>query len=225
MDRFLLVLRRLLTALFALVPLGANATIISVDYAGTIDGITGSGLGYSVGDPISGTLYIDSTLAEVISSSPDYGADHTLYESADPHFVVGGQVGTGYEFPINRDAVVVENRTGPGGFDVYRVISGSESGYFFSYVQGLRIEDDVLDFIAGTSLFQTFALTPSDFINSPNYVYRGGLSDFSRPVLNSVGFALSSVDVRAVSIPEPGTLTLLGAGLFGIFAMRRRRAS
>src|SRR5262245_9467102 len=94
----------------AFAPLAANAAVIRIDYSGTVTFIQGDGLGYSVNDTIAGSILIDTDLASPPDTSASSSAsDVGIYRgpSADPGFVVGGQLGPGDAFADTLDTVLV----------------------------------------------------------------------------------------------------------------------
>jgi hypothetical protein len=54
---------KLMLAFIFLMPMFANAAVINIEYTGHVDWLTGSGLGHSLGDSISGIAQIDLSKA------------------------------------------------------------------------------------------------------------------------------------------------------------------
>ena len=225
---------RLGLVLIVATPLAANAIIVKVNYTGTVDIIGGgSVLGYAVGDSISGTMFIDTDLLGSSTSSSTSNVNLTNYESSNPLFVVGGQLGIGDQLANGLDLAQVANSTASGGVDQYFVANGShepQADLEHYIYQGVVVFDYVLDFVNGTGLDQSFSLVSTDL--NPGGLMRGFIYDrFTDPITqfddpNKYAlFSLSSISVAPKSVPEPGTLSLLGAGLVGLFFLRRRRAA
>lgn len=73
----------------------------------------------------------------------------------------------------------------------------------------------------GTYNFEDLAPTFAPFLLTPGFTFDiSSLSDNPNVLPDSLGFSFDSFTVRTV--PEPGTLALLGAGLAGLGLMRRK---
>ncbi len=77
--------------------------------------------------------------------------------------------------------------------------------------------DGILDGRWGLDDFQTFIVSPQ-FTNLISVEFLGFALDG-----RNGGIALDNIVVTPTSVPEPGTLLLLGAGLLGVCGARRRR--
>ena len=148
-------MRRILTGLAALVlPLSANAVLISVEFEGVVTSTLGTGLGFTVGDPISGTLYINDALAPT-DSIPDANAGgYNNFGTNNSGFVTGFNS----ESPRSFDLVFVSDEA---GFDQF-VVNDNE----FTQIDPTSARQNLLnvravvpvDFLTGGELVQDFEL-------------------------------------------------------------------
>ncbi len=115
-------------------------------------------------------------------------------------------------------------------------ISGPSSNYFGLY-WGSMDSYNTLTFLDGSTVVATItggdvaaggnANGNQSLLGTNNYVNLFDLPNYDKVVLSSTNpnFEVDNVAFGAVStVPEPGTLALLGAGLIGLGFIRRRRA-
>jgi hypothetical protein len=154
------------------------------------------------------------------------GSNVSGYRSTDQQFVVGGYFGVGNTEPDNLDLVGVSDKTANGIADQFVVWNGSysvvDNVFTYAYEQ-VVVSDYVLDFITGTDLAQSFSLTAGDLVSGwmvgeIQSVQYDKSADYYLHY-DVVDYSLSSISVHP--IPEPGTLSLLSAGLVLLGLMRR----
>jgi hypothetical protein len=205
-----------------------QAAILEVSYEGTVVSSTLDGVGYSIGDSISGSLFIDTDLAPSDrSSSPIYGSYY--YSDYGSDFVTG-YTPAGWQ---SQDQVHIENGSSLGrdrflamDFAVNEYNNGAgNSGSSWTYFS-IDAWDYDLDFINGDVLEQAFDLSANDAVDG-FYAHIGLESsvyeDFQE-VSYAYGFAqinLSRLTVGNVSVPEPSALILFSAGLAGLGFTRK----
>lgn len=151
------------------------------------------------------------------------------YASCSGHGLVTGSVSGQYASPFgiaDRYLTVGNGSTSlslGGSYDYFGLYWGSIDTYnFLSFYLG----NELVDTFSGSDLpplvadGNQAAWTSNRYLNF--YFSDGAL--FDRVVLRSDGYAFESDNhaFGAVSVPEPGTLALLAAGLLGIGASRRR---
>jgi hypothetical protein len=177
----------------------------------------------------------DAIFSHITYGEYEFDSDHFHTFGATPYYdnvVWNGTTFLGYE--SGRGHPLVMTRTDGGAFS----LEALDVGEFFNYENGDRPNAQLLD-ITGTLAsggtvsyqltldyifdgrygqpdFQTFQL-PGLFTNVTSIVFTG---------LRFNGWDGGvSIDNLVVSVPEPGTLALLGAGLLMVGAARRRKAN
>jgi hypothetical protein len=181
------------------------------------------------GIPSSQTIYSHVTYGEYEFASSHFHAygDHPYFDGC----AWNGGTHLGYE--SGRGAPITMTRTDGGSFS----LEGLDASEFYSFhvadrpnaqllditgtlagggtVTQLVNLDGIFDGVEGQADFQTFQIS-SLFTNVTSVVFTGLRLDG-----NSGGVTLDNI---RVSVPEPGTLALLGAGLLLVGAVRRRKA-
>ncbi|PUA29981.1 MAG: hypothetical protein B0W54_05460 [Cellvibrio sp. 79] len=210
-------------------PLVAQAAIIEIDYSGRINYTQGSGLGYNLGDTVSGKLRVDlSKSIGNVSATPEKFSYHTPLA----HDMV-----TGY-LPANAGQPM----------DFVDVYNNSYSTYDGRLVDYLSVFDGTRETLANgedslTSQLQlSFNFNGIDWIKSYNITNVniatqdaftlgssfGAIANYLRQkneygqfeYTNDVAyFSFDSVNISQVS--EPGSIVLLLLGALGLAARRK----
>lgn len=201
-------MRTLLLAGLIVLPLSAHAIIINVEYSGTISSTFGHEVPYAVGDPISGTLQIDTDLAPADGNALPTTGSYVNGFGGDSGFVTGyAPAGT-----FSEDFVIVSD----GVTDAYRVRDAGAEELLLN-----AIGSHGLEFITGDGISQSFVLTSAD---APDLF--GGHVRLSPSSLGArlASFDLTRLAVSPIKVPEPSVLLLFvsGLGAIGISLARRR---
>jgi hypothetical protein len=217
-------------------PLSANAIVMTVEYSGhvsLVDEEAGDPFSYSVGDLVSGAFYYDTDLV-----SADVNIDPDIGDYRGPNDFVTGSGSTSHD--NSYDLVYVADNSfgadalniGEGGQSDVAVLGGIQRTTTFNSVLARA---SLVDFIAGGGILtEPLMLTSASGLDQffgqyyieSLFIPSGGGS----ATLTQYGFVNFDLDRLAVydastrAVPEPATLSLLGAGLISFAALRRRRA-
>jgi hypothetical protein len=223
--------RAAVLALVALLSGPAQATLLRVDYEGIVTAVNGTGLGYSIGAPITGQFLIDASAVERTENCFFDPGVVTACDYFGSGLVLGGPAGS-----TSLDAVFVTDRLHPAcpgceneseGYFVLDAWTQEDGQFRTSASHSLRVFDAELDFISGNGIGQDFSLLRSGLSFYGNMF---GFRSESRLLLetqdptydNSLRYNATSVRVAAV--PLPPTALLLATALAGL-AGRRITAS
>jgi hypothetical protein len=209
--------------------LQAKAVIVQIDYMGTVDAVSGTGFGYSIGDAFAGTTLVDTSRVTHVSasSSPDF--ELADYLSTDANFVTGPIFGVNDALDVSSD--IVQIRDGLPNTDIYAVqnygLSTPLDGSITIRSERLQVIGLLVDFVSGVNIDQTFSLTSADLLSQGDDMSIFAQEFFANDsvrVLNELSVSLSSIRVgpQVAAVPEPSTLSLFGLGLVVIGVARRR---
>jgi hypothetical protein len=226
-----------------------NASIIEVSYTGMVYEINNNGIenvggtGYTVGDSITGSLFIDTDLA-----SADHYPEISPFASYDNNGIEHGGFVTGHvaNGTNSYDGVRIEDDFDEN-FDVFFVKDNEYNRYNddgagnYSFTEEHLVIDaysEGLDFIHGVGLeqlelgFDLLASMDDGGIGYGEIWERIGVVENGEASnhLSQTYFSLNSLSVRAIdneaAIPEPSTLFLMTTGIvvLGIASWKKKQA-
>ena len=208
-------------------PLTSYSSLYTIEYAGQINDLYGTGLGFHIGENISGTLLLNTDLA--VDTQRD-NANQAFFKSS-----VGNDFVTGY-WPYgmgrNADVVLVEN-----GYDA----ANSPSGYDAFGVGDFIINDQTND----AYFFELYAIIPNEWLPDKNikefdFTSANSLSgrlwgsvSYQHTFYNPDGtgwstndqalFSLDKFKLQAVNVAEPSSVILLTLGIIALLIRRKLR--
>ena len=149
------------------------------------------------------------------SNVPNTGSNTLIMDGGNPaSFVLSESSGAAFDLD---SLLALESRNTTTGFFQYSSTAIDVLGTFAG--GGTVFTTIVLDLFAQeNNLLDAQAVTFSGWsgLSSVQFTGVGGVN-------SGYGFGLDDITVNATSVPEPGTLALLGIGLFGIGLSRRRK--
>jgi hypothetical protein len=212
-------MQRILNGLAVLVlPLNANAVLIGVDFEGVVTSIFGPGLGFTVGDPISGALYINDALAPPDTSPETNVGSYNNFGVGNSGFVTGFSSGALRSF----DLAFVSDGAGLDQF----VVNDNE----FTPIDATFAQQNLLniravveaDFLTGGGLVQNFQLLNVAGITGLMLTRIEVTASGAFMAPNGAAFAVHRLNVSPVAVPEPETALLLATGLLSLAFVRGR---
>lgn len=224
-----------------LFPSIASAAVININYTGYVSGTEGNGLGYSVGDAVSGHVQID--LTKVLGINAPSANVASYYAADDQHDLISGYhssaIGKSADFVDVNDAAYEYN----GAFEDFLKVSDSDSEFIldaaFNYTSNfysfyLEVLLPGVDWLSGTSL-QNLNLNLSDTTalaasraQMYNVFARGNGTTYD--VHADVAFiAFNTLQITSapgqnpVNVPESNALVLFMLAFAGLFTRRLRK--
>ena len=224
---------KLILALILLVPISAHAAVINIEYTGHVDWLTGTGLGHSFGDSVSGSVQIDLNKVGFAS----FDRVKTRYDSLGNHdLVVSGYTNPAEGYSV--DFINVFNNTHPvnGLFeDRVEIMDGTNS---FDDATGTGFFNSLQLYFSfqGTDWLTSDSIAGLN-IDSSEPVFLGpsfGVKVFSRSILNdttgeyeyftdTASFMFDFVKITSTSVPESSSVILMLLGVLGLCIRARKQ--
>ncbi len=206
----------------------SRAAIVRLDFSGTVTEPDADVPAFGMGDPVSGTLFIDTTTPNVRPWDPTYA----FYK----HAVVGGHISlSGYDATVpvtvpDRAITGVHVTNNDQGYgDTYGVTTGVLSPDFGGFQQAFfRILSepiypsppiDVWDTVSIPTSTAEIAVFPGVVWWLDEFYSTSSGLQYTAWVRGEV----SNITLRAVPLPSAGTLLLGAVGLLRSRSSRRRR--
>ena len=226
----------LLAIAFLSLPLSVNAAIIDIEYSGYVSGTEGNGLGFNPGDTVNGTLRIDTSY-----SSGDVWSetDKARYEAGpDQYDLVSGYHTSNTGSSVDFVEIYNDSRDNfMGGFEDFLSISDSNSAFFFTsdntytsdfFSIQLQFAFQGIDWITSESLDNVNILVNDLVTMGPSWgvmTNSYGSGDFSgnySAYSDTAFLNFTSVNIKSINVPAPGSLMLLLIGVAGLLLCRRK---
>jgi hypothetical protein len=212
-------------------PISAVAAVINIEYSGYVTWLEGSGVGYQLGDSVSGSVQIDTSKSWG-DLSPD--ADKARYDAiGDPTLVDSISANPVDGYPIDFIEIYNDSHLSYSGIfeDYIAVVDGglssdSTGASFFKSLQLYFIFQGV-DWLTSDSIDHLNIKSTDPVFIGPSF----GVVVFSKSIQNAsgefeyftdvAGFAFDSINIKPANVNESGSLMLLLIGAFGLMLRRK----
>lgn len=197
-----------------------RAADVTGSFAGTItSGTDGTGVfgtsGTLDGAAISGSFVYDTSLFDTAVA----GTTNTANGTAPGALTVTLTIGSGSHVFTDQTSAALYFDTAASEFTMQNANSQSGSGSTVNETFSLDVLDPIMPFFGSTDLDQSFSsILPYSSLGT------FAITNTSPELTASGTFTLTALTLTGTAVPEPASVTLLPAGLFGVAVGRSRQA-